>query len=332
MSTPTETPPPLAVIILNWNAAHDTLACLEHVAQWRVATPHVWVVDNASHPTDRAILRAGIAHAPVRCTLLENERNLGFAGGTNCGLRAALAEGDAPVLLLNNDARLSNDDLQQLLATLAAQPQIGWLGPALYHAGTLHSVGRRNPVLHHNSLITALPQTPLLKVDFISGAVALVRATLLRQIGLLDEDYFFNTEVADHCHRAREIGMLTMVDCQARADHDLDRSSALRSTLYVYYIIRNRFVYVHKRYRAARFPLLAVWAIYCVLLAAKLRLTGQHTTAHAVWLGLIDGAGKRWGGQNARVLAACGQVAPAGAADHTTHAASPERPARASQP
>jgi GT2 family glycosyltransferase len=138
----------------------------------------------------------------------------------------------------------------------------------------------------------------------------LVRAELLRKVGLLDEDYFFNTEVADHCHRAREAGYCTMVDRGARADHNLDRSASLRSTLYTYYIIRNRFVFVRKRYQAAKLPLTGVWVLYCLLLAAKLRLSGQRATAQAVYLGLVDGVSKRWGGQNQRVLTACGQIPP----------------------
>jgi GT2 family glycosyltransferase len=300
-------PPTLAVIILNWNAASDTLACIAQVAEWRSLTPRVWVVDNASHAADRKVLREGINQLSIDCTLIENESNLGFAGGTNCGLRASLAAGDWPILLLNNDARLDEPNLRQLMTTFNSHPKIGWLGPLLYHGGKLHSVGRRNPVLHHNSLITTLPETPLLEVDFISGSVTLVRAELLRKIGLLDEDYFFNTEVADHCHRSREAGYQTVVDCHARADHNLDRSSALRSTLYIYYIIRNRFVYVRKRYRAAVWPLTGVWTIYCLLLVAKLRVSGQRATAQAVYLGLLDGISKRWGGQNSRVLAACGQ-------------------------
>lgn len=301
-------PPTLAVIILNWNAAADTLACLEHVAQWQCVTPRVWIVDNASQPADRKILRDGLDQLSIDCELLDNERNLGFAGGTNCGLRAAIAAGDWPVLLLNNDARIEDSDLQQLLTTLESDPDIGWVGPLLYHGDKLHSVGRRNPVLHHNTLITELPDTPILPVDFISGSVALVRASLLREVGLLDEDYFFNTEVADHCHRAREAGYRTVVDCRSRANHNLDRSSALRSTLYTYYIIRNRFVYVHKRYRAAKWPLIAGWSTYCLLLVMKLHVAGERAAAQAVYLGLVDGVGKQWGGQNQRVLAACGQA------------------------
>jgi GT2 family glycosyltransferase len=320
------TRPTLAVIILNWNAATDTLACLAHVAQWQCVTPRVWVVDNASHPTDRRALREGLAKLPLDWSLIENESNLGFAGGTNCGLRATLAAGDWPVLLLNNDARIDDANLQQLMTTLSTRAQAGWVGPLLYHGDKLHSVGRRNPVLHHNTLITALPSIPILIVGFISGSVALARAAMLREVGLLDEDYFFNTEVADHCHRARQAGYQTVVDSCARAQHDLDRSSALRSTLYIYYIIRNRFVYIRKRYHLAVWPLTALWMLYCFLLVGKLRGAGQRATAQAVYLGLVDGISKRWGGQNSRVLAACGQNASQGAAPDRTQSAPQTRP------
>jgi GT2 family glycosyltransferase len=320
-------PPTLAVIVLNWNAATDTLTCLEHVVQWQCVTPRIWVVDNASNTADRKLLCEGLAKLALDITLIESETNLGFAGGTNGGLKATLAAGDWPVLLLNNDARIDDANLQQLMTTLNTHPETGWVGPLLYHGDKLHSVGRRNPVLHHNSLITTLPETPLLEVNFISGSVALVRAELLRNVGILDEDYFFNTEVADHCQRAREAGYQTVVDCRARAFHNLDRSSALRSTLYIYYIIRNRFVYIRKRYRLAMWPLMAVWSIYSLLLAAKLRVTGQRATAQAVYLGLVDGVSGRWGGQNSRVLAACGQSVSQRAARD----ASPEAAQGASQ-
>jgi GT2 family glycosyltransferase len=299
----------IAVVLLNWNAAADTLDCLAHLARWQRVCPHVWVVDNASQPADLAALRAGLTDLSIATTLLVNEENRGFAGGTNRGLRAALDVGDAPILLLNNDARLDEADLCIMLATLESRPEIGWVGPALYQGARLHSLGRRNPVLHHHTLITVSPTQEILPVGFISGSVALVRSELLREVGLLDEDYFFNTEVADLCFRAREAGYLTVVDTRARAQHNLDRSSALRSTLYTYYIIRNRFVFIAKRYRLAAWPLTGFWAGYALLLAAKLRLTGAPGPARAVYLGMVDGVTRRWGGQNARILAACGQDA-----------------------
>ncbi len=305
----------LAVIILNWNAAADTIHCLDSLAAWTRLRPTTYVVDNASAPgsADR------IAAAFPQARLLRNTENLGFAGGVNVGLAAALAAGDAPILLLNNDAALDEDAALRLAAVLEDDPTAGVVGPLLYGSddSTLISAGSRNPVLHHHNLMDrpAAADVPY-PVDYISGSVALLRAAMLRQVGLLDERYFFSGEVADLCARARRAGWRTLVAPRARARHDLERSFPLRSTLYTYYIVRNRFLYARNHYRLARLPLLAVWTLYGAAAALRLRLAGTPASGRAVMLGTADGLRGRFGGQNERVLAACGQAAPLPAAAH----------------
>jgi GT2 family glycosyltransferase len=295
----------LSVVILNWNAATDTIQCIERIGSWQQIEPQIWVVDNASHD--------GSADMLARCCpqvhLIRNPVNQGFAGGTNRGLIAASAASAAPVLLLNNDAQVAEVALLQLGATLAADPSVGIVGSLLYQTTQperLIAAGCKNPVLHIHNLNRTVPeQMPVFPVDYISGSVALVRASLFKTIGLLDETYFFYTEVADFCRRARQHGYRTVVNSRARAYHDLKRSSPLRSTLYTYYLIRNRFLYLRKFYRLARWPLTVFWALYSWALAAKLQVSGQPAAARAVWLGVNDGLLGRFGGQNERVLAAC---------------------------
>jgi GT2 family glycosyltransferase len=301
----------VSVIILNWNAATDTIACIQQFAGWQRIRPTIWVVDNASQDGSPAL----IAQQHPHIHLLRNTRNQGFAGGTNRGIEAALQKGDAPLLLLNNDARIEEEALTQLITSLCEDPTIGVIGPLLYLAkqpDTLIAAGSRNLVLHIHNLNKHPPVgCPVFPVEYISGSVALIRAQLLREIGLLDERYFFNVEVADLCRRARQRGYSTMIAAHARAYHDLDRSSPLRGTLHTYYLIRNRFLYIRKFYQASQLPLLAFWATYSGLLACKLALGGQRTTAQAVWLGVNDGLAGRFDGQNSRVLAVCtGKSAP----------------------
>lgn len=295
----------VSVVILNWNAAADTLRSVEQFTGWQQLQPQIWVVDNASGDgsADRIASQAPHVH------LIRNPTNLGFAGGTNRGIAAALAVSAAPVLLLNNDAELDEAALLILIATLEADPTVGVVGPLLYDLGQparLIAAGSKNPVLHIHNLIQSPPEgETVFPVEYISGSVALIRAALFQRVGLLDEAYFFYTEVADLCRRARQQGLRTVVNSRARAIHDLGRSSPRRSTLYTYYLIRNRFLYIRKFYRLARLPLIWFWAIYGWALGFKLRMSGQAASAKAVWLGTGDGLSGRFGGQNERVLAAC---------------------------
>ncbi len=294
----------LSIIILNWNAAADTISCVRHVSSWQRLQPVIWIVDNASPDASAEIIAAECPSA----RLIRNSANLGFAGGTNQGLIKSLAMGNSPILLLNNDAFLAEDDVIRLLKTLQENEKIGFIGPLLFEAEQkerLLSAGGKNPVLHHQTrLLQFDPAQPCHQVETISGTAVIVRAEVFRAVGLLDEAYFFSTELADLCARAKEQGHICVIDTRARAYHALSRSSAFRDTLYTYYIIRNRFLYIRKFYRHLMKGLLySFWGGYGLALILKLYLSGQHSTARAVGLGLMDGLLGRFGGQNERVLA-----------------------------
>ncbi|MEZ4658691.1 MAG: glycosyltransferase family 2 protein [Caldilineaceae bacterium] len=294
----------IAVVLLNWNAAADTLRCLKRLDQWRQMQPHLYVIDNASVDDSVEQLRAGLSELQMPAQLIESAENRGFGGGVNLGIQAALADGAAAIFLLNNDAQISEADMLRLTQTLAHNAQIGVIGPLLYDSeqGALQAAGGLNPVLHHRSRRLTYPPTPVFDVDYVIGAAALIRAELFARIGLLDERYFFSVEVADFCMRARRAGYRCVVDSRARAEHDLVRSSPLRGTLYIYYTVRNRLLFARQCYGLAQWPLLAFWSLYSLALIIKLWLAGQSAAARAAALGLLDAWRGRYGGQNERVM------------------------------
>jgi GT2 family glycosyltransferase len=300
----------VSVVILNWNAAQDTIRCARQLVAWRQVVARVWIVDNASNGDHVACLHAFLRDELLDGRLICNDRNLGFSGGTNRGIAAALAESNAPILLLNNDAALDEAAVVQLLAALDADPAIGVVGPVIVCAAnqTVITAGNKDLVWHHQGAIRT-PPSDLFSVDYVSGAAALFRAELFREIGLLDEAYFFNVEIADLCRRARQHGYRTVVQPAARAYHNLDRSGPLRGTLYTYYIVRNRFLYIRKFYRGLRLPLTGFWTLYSLLLAWRVQWAGNSGSAQAIRMGLVDGLRGRFGGQNERVLAACARRA-----------------------
>lgn len=295
----------LAIIILNWNAAADTLRCLGDIAGWKRLQPAVWVVDNGSRDGSADVIAARWPGVH----LIRNKTNLGFAGGNNCAIRQVLAAGDAPILLLNNDAFVEEEHVLRMLETLRADAHIGFVGTLLLdadHPERVLAAGGKNPVWHHHTHIQkATSGGPVCTVEYVPGTVILVRPEVFRAAGLLDEDYFFAIEVADLCWQARRKGYRSVIDTRVRALHSLGRSSDLRDTLHVYYVIRNRFLFIRKFYRCRRVLLDGFWTLYSLALALKLALSGKHATCRAVRLGLQDGLRGRFGGQNERVLAAC---------------------------
>ena len=292
----------ISVIILNWHAAHDTIACVNTLFGWRSIIPHIFVVDNGSAETDTA----QIAAACPQVHLLKNTKNLGFAGGNNIGIRTALEKyPNAPMLLLNNDAAISETAILTLLDVLTADETIGAVGPLLVdsnHPATLLAAGGINPVQHLRSHQLSAPQTARpFQVDYVPGTAILIRTDVFRRVGLLDDRYFFTMEVADWCHRAQNAGFKSVIVPTVTASHSIHRSGALRKSLYPYYTIRNRFLFLRKHY-PHHIELWFFWTSYSLALTAKTTLTGETDTARAVWRGLADGLRGRFGNQNGQFL------------------------------
>src|SRR5215212_2254797 len=95
----------ITAVVLPWNGRDDTLACLRSLES---EGAEVIVVDNASSD--------GTADAITGADVIRNERNLGYAGGMNVGIRAALERGADAVLLLNNDVEVEPGAIAALAA------------------------------------------------------------------------------------------------------------------------------------------------------------------------------------------------------------------------
>lgn len=292
----------LGVVILNWNQADDTLACVRRVCGWPMDDIHLWVVDNGSCDADARRLADAL---PAAVTLLRSEANLGFAGGNNIALRQALQANCQAVMLMNNDAYVDADAAQQLCLALEQHPRIGILGPVLVDAeqpDRILSAGGRDIAQHLVSHHLA-PIRPgeLRVVDYVPGTCVVIRASLLREVGLFDEAYFFGGELADLCLRAKQRGWLSAVTGSATVAHALSRSAAARQQLHAYYVIRNRFRYIRKFYPRAKLGLFALWTLFSLYEVGASLSHRQHARARAVALGCLDGWRGRFGGQNARV-------------------------------
>jgi N-acetylglucosaminyl-diphospho-decaprenol L-rhamnosyltransferase len=109
------------IVILNWKTAAMSGECA-HAAAAALPGAQIYLVDNGSDDGSPEHLRRAVPAA----TVVETGANLGFGGGMNAGIRA----GRRPyVLLLNSDARPVDDGLSMLLDCLAADPQLGAVGP-----------------------------------------------------------------------------------------------------------------------------------------------------------------------------------------------------------
>jgi GT2 family glycosyltransferase len=245
-----------AIVVLSWNGRDDTLACLRSLRAVDWPRLDVICVDNGSADGSAAAVRGQFPE--VR--LIENGSNLGFAGGNNVGIRAALERGADWVLLLNNDATLARDAVRELDAAARARPRAGVLGGKVLFADPPDQVwfaGQRfNAALGYSGRPRGYrkPDGPRYSqveaVDRVVGACMAVSRALTEAVGLFDEDLFAYVEDVDWSLRAREAGFEVLLVPKARAWHRVAASSggAASSATSMYYGVRNTII-VCERHR-----------------------------------------------------------------------------------
>lgn len=232
--------PRTAAVVLHYKRADLTLACLKSLLALKPEIPDLYVVDNHSEDESsqriRDFFEALERGAPekfewigdsspektdrnpsgkVRMAFLEAPSNLGFGGGINLGLRAAMALLDTAYFwVLNNDVEVAPGALEALHQAMREDPRLGVLGSCLtlkHHPGEIQAVGGcYNPwlgttrhVLSGMSYEKARALSPRPPIDYVVGAAFLVRRGVLDQAGLFPEDYFLYFEDLDFSFRVK---------------------------------------------------------------------------------------------------------------------------------
>jgi hypothetical protein len=232
-----DTYPLLAAIVLNWNSPADTLQCLETLLQSAYPALHIIVVDNGS--TDDSVAQIRAAHPDI--TLLETGANLGYGEGNNIGMRYALVQNMAYVVLLNNDAFVRPDTLQLLVAAAEADPTIATTGGKVLYASAPHriwAVGR--VVLPTESDTDDGGFDAPMDVTYIAGCCMVIRCEVLKRVGLLDPEFFIYFDEYDWCVRARNLGYRARYVPEAMLFHAVSTTIGQHSPLYYYLFTRNK--------------------------------------------------------------------------------------------
>ena len=306
-TAPPRPAPRVAVVILNWLDTEATAACLSALATQTCPAPpgpavQTLVVHNGPDTADLAPLAAtGLAFR-----LLRPGRNLGFTGGMNLGIRAALADGADYVWLLNSDAEPAPDALARLLAHAEAGSDIGLLAPVIRNASDADRPDFWGGRIDPSPLTVRMSADP---ADYrawereapdriwLAGAALLVTRRLVNAIGLLDEHLFAYWDDHDYSLRSARAGFRNVLVPEAVVRHRAkprEAGAPTKPPYYYYYVARNHVLLLakHGGLWANRRPL--AWAIGRQLDWAC-RLRASPETVRAICAGLADGAAGRGG-------------------------------------
>ncbi|MEM8791006.1 MAG: glycosyltransferase family 2 protein [Pseudomonadota bacterium] len=216
------------VVVCVHNSPEDVAFCLDSVSATLSANDTLIIVDDGSAEETRDICRRVQMASPDQVRLIRRDAASGFCKAANAGLRETSAE---MVILLNSDTIVVGDWIDRLAACMAANWQIGIVGP-LSNSGGWQSIPflptpemPGNPLIGGQEAIEAihaycarfgeLYTYPL--VEQINGFCYALSRDVIRTVGLFDEESFpmGYGEESDFTLRALDAGFLcaVAVDC-----------------------------------------------------------------------------------------------------------------------
>jgi len=227
------------IVVVNYHSADDICAGLEALGAWSHGA--IWVVDNSSDMNEAQALRT-MASGRAECTVLDAGGNLGFGRACNLALAHSASE---YVLLLNPDARITQEHLEVLLQAMVCKPRLAAVSPATYwndaKSFVLPRPSAQTPLTHLGHVAATwwplatrilaehgvrrtqreMAGIETVPVDFLAGAVLLLRRSAVTAAGgLFDPGYFMFFEDADLSLRLRRAGYTLALVPAAQAVHN----------------------------------------------------------------------------------------------------------------
>jgi GT2 family glycosyltransferase len=320
----------VTVVIPTLAADSRLLECVESLGRQTRSDFEVVIVDNSGQGLVRRNQTGGgaLARHPESVRIIENQRNAGFGGAVNQGLRASAAPYFAT---LNDDTVVHAGWLDALVRALERRPDAGMCAsqvrffgePRLDSAGMLIA---RDGSSKQRGFGRPPEDFPVAEETLLpSGSAALYRRAMLEELGGFDEDFFLYCEDTDLGLRARWAGWKCLYVPEAVVEHHYSHSAGRASPVKAYYVERNRLFVLAKNFPgrmllAAPFVALAryIWHAWYIFRghgsAARFRAEGNAgpkmiwyvVRAHAA---LLANAGRLW--RQRREIRARARITPA---------------------
>ena len=245
----------LSIITINYNGLKDTCELIDSITF--TDNIEVIVVDNASKEDEATIIKTSYPHVKV----IRSEKNLGFAGGNNLGIKAAQGK---YLFFINNDTivrwKMSDGKCQMffqpLIDRLESSPEIGMVCPKIRFAWDnnpiqfagytpLSAITMRNSSIGFGEEDHGQYDIPHM-TPYAHGAAMMVKREAIEKVGLMPECYFLYYEELDWSMMFTRAGYTIWYDPACTIFHKESQSTGQESPLKTYYLTRNRLLFIKR--------------------------------------------------------------------------------------
>ncbi|WP_428384690.1 glycosyltransferase family 2 protein [Nevskia ramosa] len=244
----------VGIVILNWNGWKDTVCCVLSLSSLSYKNYFVIIIDNASSDNSVEEIEKALPHVKI----VVNDRNRGFGGGCNPGIRAALDMKADFVWLLNNDTVVRKETLTAMAEEIESENLVGAVGSVLYYMDNPDKVqawggGYVNSLLGVSKHLYEKPQRKS-KLHYLTGASLLIRSEVLNSVGFFDEKFFMYWEDVDLGFRIRQNNWKICVAEKSILLHKESASLGRKSPLLTRYLNQSAIIFFRKHFIFWQWP------------------------------------------------------------------------------
>lgn len=300
--------PKVTVVVLNWNTVEHTLECLDSLRVVKYPNMAVLVIENGSTENPARVIR----HRHPWIHLARSERNLGFTGGNNWGMRIALEQGAEYILLLNNDTTIASDAIMQMVQACRSRSKVGVAGPKIMYHNQPNRIQSAGCVIRDGQAFRLKLRDARVElrglgeldegqfdettdVDTVSGCAMFIPREVVERIGFLEERLFVYWEDVEYSLRARQAGLRCLYVPTATVWHKGSMSTGHEfwstgelNPFQLYLGTRNRHLVIKRYWGWRRF--LYQWVLLTLRTGLSYLKRPQTLARATPWLwGSIDG-------------------------------------------
>ena len=284
--------PLISIVILNYNQIKVTCEFIESTKHLTYKNYEIILVDNASKENPTELIRTQYPHVK----LIVNEKNLGFTGGNNVGIRAG--KGDF-FFVVNNDTEVTPNLLEKLVEPFYKDASIGVVSPKIRYFSNPNVIQYAgfteiNPITGRNSVIGGKEEdrgqhdTPGYTA-YAHGAAMLVKKEVIEKVGMLADMFFIYYEELDWSAHIRRAGYKIYYQPEALIFHKESITMGKESAIKAYYHNRNRILFMKRNSSPMNFFLFSLFYTFLIVpkSVVKYLIKGQMTHLKNFFKGII---------------------------------------------
>ena len=222
----------------------------------------LYLIDNSENEGTDILLTNLLNRYPVSAYQhIKTGGNIGVAAGNNAGIKAAMSDNCADVILLNNDIESGQDFVFEKILSVAATKQEAIIVPKILYYDTrkVWTAGGymdnwRALGVHYDGYDENDQKSNIAKhITYAPTCFMYIKKEVFDHIGIMDEKYFAYYDDTDFVYRACQHGYKLYYEPSVTILHKVSSSSGGDNSLfYIYYSNRNKVYFIRKNYKGIR--------------------------------------------------------------------------------